>query len=92
MTDTVICAKLQKEAPRLAAAPFPGKLGERIYQDVSAEAWKMWLGHQTMLINEYRLSLIDPTARDFLRTEMEKYFFGEGSDKPSGFVPANKKK
>lgn len=91
MSDLVMCAKLKKEASRLAAPPFPGKLGEQIYRDVSAEAWKMWLGHQTMLINEYRLSLIDPQAREFLRTEMEKYFFGLGSDKPSGFVPKEEK-
>jgi Fe-S cluster biosynthesis and repair protein YggX len=92
MTETIVCIKLGKEGARLAAPPFPGKLGELIYQRVSSEAWRLWLGHQTMLINEYRLSLVDPQAREFLRTEMEKYFFGSGSDKPSGFVPPDKKK
>ena len=92
MNDTILCVKLGKEGARLAAPPFPGNLGERIYQQVSSEAWRLWLGHQTMLINEYRLSLIDPKAREFLRTEMEKYFFGSGSDKPSGFVHPDKKK
>ena len=54
MNDTILCVKLGKEGARLAAPPFPGNLGERIYQQVSSEAWRLWLGHQTMLINEYR--------------------------------------
>lgn len=87
MNNSVFCVKLQKEGIRLAAPPFPGHLGEQIYQHVCKEAWSMWLAHQTMLINEYRLALIDPQAREFLRNEMEKYFFGTGSDKPSGFIP-----
>ncbi len=87
MSPTVFCIKLQKEGARLGAQPFPGKLGEKIYQQVSKEAWTMWLGHQTMLINEYRLTLIDPQAREFLRNEMEKYFFGAGSEAPDGFKP-----
>jgi Fe-S cluster biosynthesis and repair protein YggX len=89
--STVFCIKLQKEGQRLTAPPFPGQLGEQIFQQVSKEAWSMWLGHQTMLINEYRLSLIDPQARAFLRTEMEKYFFGEGSETPGGFTPEKSK-
>ena len=84
---TVFCAKLNQEAEGLTAAPFPGSLGEKIYNQISKEAWTMWLSHQTMLINEYRLSLIDNKSRQFLREEMEKYFFGEGSSKPSGYVP-----
>ena len=87
MKNVVFCIKLQKESESLDAPPFPGALGEKIFQHVSKEAWKMWLNHQTMLINEYRLSLIDPQARAFLRTEMEKYFFGSGSEAPAGFVP-----
>lgn len=83
----IFCSKLKKEAEGLKSPPFPGALGEKIYEEVSQPAWKMWLDHQTMLINEYRLSLLDPKAREFLRAEMEKYFFGEGSDKPSGFSP-----
>ena len=75
MNQTVFCVKLQKEGAHLAAPPFPGKLGEQIYQQVSKEAWTMWLAHQTMLINEYRLSLIDPKARTFLEQEMEKFLF-----------------
>ncbi|KTD01413.1 oxidative damage protection protein [Legionella feeleii] len=87
MTRHVFCAKLNQEAEGLEKAPFPGPLGERIFNHISKQAWKMWLSHQTMLINEYRLSLIDPKAREFLNDEMQKYFFGEGSAKPSGFVP-----
>ncbi len=86
MSRSVICIKLNQEAEGLTAPPFPGALGERIFNQVSKQGWKMWLDHQTMLINEYRLSLLDPKAREFLRTEMEKYFFGEGSEKPSGFT------
>ncbi len=91
MSPTIFCTKLQKDAEQLSAPPFPGKLGEQIYQQVCKEAWSLWLAHQTMLINEYRLSMIDPKAREFLREEMEKYFFGTGSEKPSGFVPENQK-
>ncbi len=87
MTHTIQCIKLQKAGEQLAAPPFPGKLGEEIYQQVCKEAWAMWLSHQTMLINEYRLSLIDPKAREFLRDEMKKYFFGSGSEQPAGFKP-----
>ncbi|STX28310.1 protein that protects iron-sulfur proteins against oxidative damage [Legionella beliardensis] len=87
MTRQVLCIKLNEEKEGLDSPPFPGELGERIYQRVSKQAWKMWLAHQTMLINEYRLSLIDPKAREFLLNEMEKFFFGEGSDKPTGYIP-----
>ena len=86
MSRQVTCVKLNQEAEGLTAAPFPGELGERIFQQVSKQAWKMWLDHQTMLINEYRLSMIEPKSREFLRQEMEKFFFGEGSEAPSGFV------
>ena len=87
MARTVFCAKLQREAEGLAFAPYPGELGKRIYEQVSKEAWMQWLAHQTMLINENRLSPLDPTARKFLEGEMEKYFFGTGSEAPAGFVP-----
>jgi Fe-S cluster biosynthesis and repair protein YggX len=90
MTYMVKCIKLGREAEGLHAPPYPGELGKRIYQNVSKEAWKMWLGHQTMLINEYRLSPIEPKARQFLETEMEKYFFTGGSDKPKEFIAPDK--
>ncbi len=87
MTRTVNCAKLGKEAEGLERPTYPGELGQRIYEQISKEAWQLWLRHQTMLINEYRLSAVDPKAREFLAKEMEKFLFGEGSDKPEGFRP-----
>ncbi|MGY8813641.1 MAG: oxidative damage protection protein [Gammaproteobacteria bacterium] len=87
MTNTVLCVKLNKEAEGLQGQTYPGELGKKIYQNISKEAWTMWLGHQTMLINEYRLSLMEKKSREFLETEMEKFFFGEGSAKPGEFTP-----
>jgi len=86
MTNTVHCVKLGKDAEGLDRAPYPGELGRRILANVSKEAWQLWLAHQTMLINEYRLVPIEPKARAFLEGEMEKFFFGAGSDAPEGFV------
>jgi Fe-S cluster biosynthesis and repair protein YggX len=85
MARMVQCVKLGREAEGLNAPPYPGELGKRIYENVSREAWQQWLAHQTMLINEYRLSPIEPKARKFLEEEMEKYFFGEGSEKPADY-------
>jgi Fe-S cluster biosynthesis and repair protein YggX len=90
MTRTVHCIKLDKEAEGLDAPTYPGELGQRIFENVSKEAWKLWLGQQTILINEHRISPIDPEARKFLETEMEKFFFGGGSDLPGGFVMPKK--
>ena len=87
MARMVNCVKLDKEAEGLDRPTYPGDLGKRIYEGVSKEAWQSWMGHQTMLINEYRLTPVDPKARKFLEEEMEKFFFGGGSDKPEGFVP-----
>ena len=87
MTRTVKCVKLGVEAEGLKMPPYPGELGKRIFENVSQEAWKQWLGHQTMLINEYRLTPFEPKARQFLEQEMEKFFFGGGAEKPEGFVP-----
>ena len=87
MSRNVHCAKLNKEAEGLDYVPYPGDLGQRIYDNVSREAWMMWLKHQTMLINENRLTPIEPRARQFLEKEMEKFFFGEGSAMPEGYVP-----
>jgi Fe-S cluster biosynthesis and repair protein YggX len=89
MARTVNCIKLGREADGLDRPTYPGDLGKRIYENVSKEAWQGWMGHQTMLINEYRLTPVDPKARKFLEEEMEKYFFGEGSAMPEGFVPQN---
>ena len=87
MSRTVNCVILGKEAEGLEYAPYPGELGQKIYDSVSKEAWQRWIAHQTMLINEYRLTPIEPEARSFLEKEMEKYFFGEGSSAPKEYVP-----
>lgn len=79
MAHTVQCKKLGIEAEGLEAAPYPGELGQRILNNISQKAWDMWLSHQTMLINEYKLSLIDKQSRDFLMKEMEKFLFGGAS-------------
>ena len=87
MTRTVNCVVMRTEGEGLEYLPYPGDLGKRIYDNVSKEGWQRWLAHQTMLINEYRLTPIEPEARKFLETEMEKFFFGEGSAAPKEFVP-----
>ena len=87
MARTVQCIKLGQEAEGLDFAPYPGELGKRIYENVSKQAWADWLKHQTMLVNENRLNLADARARKYLSTQMEKYFFGDGGDKPVGYVP-----
>ncbi len=78
MTRMVNCVKLEKEAPGLERQTYPGDLGKRIFDNVSQEAWQQWMQQQTMLINEYRLSPIDPKHRKMLEGEMEKFFFGGG--------------
>jgi Fe-S cluster biosynthesis and repair protein YggX len=82
----IFCAKLKQEAEGLAKPPFPGPLGAVVYEQISKQAWSMWLSHQTMLINEYRLNLMDLKSREFLKEEMQKFFFGDGSEKPTGFT------
>ena len=86
MARVVNCVKLGREAEGLDFAPWPGELGKRIFENVSKEAWQQWVQHQTMLINENRLNALNPEHRKFLQSEMEKYFFGAGSDKPAGYV------
>lgn len=87
MSRTVFCKKQQKEVEGLDFVPWPGPLGQRVYAEIGKPAWQEWLAHQTMLINENRISPMDPKARAFLASEMEKFLFGEGADKPAGFVP-----
>ena len=87
MARTVQCVKLREEAEGLDFPPLPGDLGRRVHENVSKAAWRQWLVHQTMLINENRLKVTDPEARRFLEGELEKYFFGEGSATPEGYVP-----
>jgi Fe-S cluster biosynthesis and repair protein YggX len=83
---TVYCVKLQKELPGLAEVPFDGHpLGQRIYENVSKEAWAQWVEHMKMIMNEYRLNLGQPEAQEFLLKQMEEYFFGKGSDLPPDY-------
>ncbi len=86
MARNVKCVKLGKELEGLERPPYPGDLGSRILENVSKEGWNMWLQHQTILINEYRLTPIEPKDRKFLEDEMEKFFFDGGSDRPQEFV------
>lgn len=88
MSRTVHCAKLQREAEGLDAPPMPGEVGQRIYNEISKEAWQAWLAQQTMLINEHRLAGFDPKARAFLKEQMLAYLFGEGEvQQINGYVP-----
>ena len=87
MSRMVNCVVLKKEAEGLDKPPYPGELGQRIYENASKEAWQMWMKQQTMLMNENRLSPIDPKHRQFLVEEMEKFFFGDGSQTPEGYTP-----
>ena len=87
MTRMVNCVKLGREAEGLDRMPYPGDLGKRVFHNVSKQAWADWLKHQTMLINENRLSPMDPKARKFLEEQMDQYFFGEGAAMPEGYVP-----
>lgn len=87
MARMVQCVYMNKEAEGLDRPPYPGDLGKKIWQSISKEAWQLWLRHQTMLINEYRLSPVDPKARKFLEEEMEKFLFSGESSKPEGYVP-----
>lgn len=86
MTRTVCCQKLGIETQGLSSPPYPNALGQRIYEHISQRAWDLWLNHQTMLINEYKLSMADKKARDFLLAEMEKFLFGGNAEVPPGFT------
>ncbi len=83
--QTVHCALFKEDKEALAKAPYPGPLGQKILKHVSKEAWGKWLSHQTILINEYRLTLHSVESRKFLEQEMEKFFFGSGSNKPKEY-------
>ncbi len=89
MARMVMCKKLNKELPGLERQPYPGEMGKRIYEEISQQAWQGWLKHQTMLVNEYRLSLMDQKAQSFLKEEMDKFLFsgGDGVAMPEGYVP-----
>lgn len=87
MPRMVHCVKLGREAEGLDRPPFPGALGQRIFENVSKEAWKLWTQHMTMVVNEYRLSLSTPESQKVLMEQMEQFFFGEGAALPPDYVP-----
>lgn len=87
MVRMVNCVKLGREAEGLDLPPLPGDLGKRVFENVSKEGWQQWVRHQTMLINENRLNLMDPRARKYLAEQMERYFFAGGADQIGGYVP-----
>ena len=87
MARMVQCIYLKREAPGLDFSPYPGELGKRIYDNVSKEGFEAWKRHQTMLVNENRLNLADARARQYLARQMEQFFFGDGAEKPAGYVP-----
>ena len=87
MARQIFCEYFKKELEGLDRPPYPGEFGERIYTSVSKQAWQMWIEHQTMLINENKLSMVNPEARKYLQEEMIKFFFGGGSQKPKEYTP-----
>lgn len=87
MARMVQCLRLGREAEGLDFPPVPGALGQKIFDSISKEGWQQWLKHQTMLINENRLSMLDPRARQYLLKQCEGFFFGEGADAAAGYVP-----
>ena len=87
----VKCVKFGRELPGLDEPPWSGDLGKRIYENVSQEAWKVWLEHLKMLINEYRIMPATKEAQEFIAKQMEQFFFGEGAAPPPDYVPPKKK-
>ncbi|MGH9575753.1 MAG: oxidative damage protection protein [Candidatus Acidiferrales bacterium] len=82
----VNCVKLGKEMPGLDRPPWKGELGQRIYDNVSKEAWRTWVEHSKMLMNEFRLNPLDANSQKIIAEQMEQYFFGEGAKLPEGYV------
>ena len=87
MARMVNCVKLGRELPGLNRPPFGGPLGQRIYENVSQQAWSLWQEQSTLLINHYGLNLRDPAAQKFLMEQMEQFYFGEGSQLPQDWTP-----
>ena len=88
---TIFCQKFQKEMPGLEKQPWPGELGQRIYENISAEAWKLWEERMKMILNEYRLMPWQKEAQELVKKQMEDFFFGEGAALPPGYVPQQSK-
>ena len=91
MPRTVFCKKYQREMEGLSAPPYPGAKGQEIFEHVSKQAWSEWLAHQTLLINERRLNLMEPQTRKFLQEEMDKFLSGDEFAKAEGYVPPPQK-
>jgi Fe-S cluster biosynthesis and repair protein YggX len=87
----VFCQKFQKDMPGLDTQPWPGELGQRVYENISAEAWKLWEERMKMILNEYRLMPWQKEAQQLVTAQMEEFFFGEGAALPPGFVPQQTK-
>lgn len=87
MARMIQCVKLKREAEGLDYPPYPGPIGKKLWESASKEAWKAWLEHQKMLVNENRLNLADLKARKYLEEQMQRHFFGDGADQAMGFVP-----
>jgi len=88
---TVHCVKFGKDMPGLERVPWKGDLGKRVYENVSQEAWKLWIEHSKMLMNEYRLNPLDPQSQKIMEEQMEQFFFGEGAKLPAEYVPPRAK-
>ena len=84
---TVFCVKLQKQLPGLDAPPWPGELGKRIFENVSADAWRQWEDRMKMILNEYRLMPFQKEAQELVAKHMEEFFFGENAALPPGYMP-----
>ena len=91
MVRMVQCAKLGRLLPGLEKPPFPDELGQRIYEHISAEAYRQWQGQLTIMINHYGLNLMDPATREMLNEQMEQFLFGEQPEMPEGWMPGNEK-
>jgi Fe-S cluster biosynthesis and repair protein YggX len=85
-TRMVHCVKFGREMPGLDRVPWKGELGQRIYENVSKDAWKMWIEHSKMIMNEYRLNPLDPNSQKIMQEQLEQFFFGEGAKLPEGYV------
>src|SRR5574341_354763 len=90
-TRMVICVKFGREMPGLDRPPWGGEIGKRVFENVSKEAWKMWIEYSKMLMNEYRLNPLDPQSHKIMEEQMEQFFFGEGAQLPEGYVPPKAK-
>jgi Fe-S cluster biosynthesis and repair protein YggX len=85
-TRMVMCVKFGRQMPGLERVPWKGELGKRVFESVSKDAWKMWIEHSKMLMNEYRLNPLDPNSQKIMEEQMEQFFFGEGAKLPEGYV------